>query len=210
MARSDDVTFERLADWLDGRLSEEEAREVEQKLASADSATHADADWLRGFLSISSEIKLASPPPEVRERLLRRFASYAAERREPGLFRRLFATLTFDSDAGAAMAGLRSAGGAGAGAAQRQLVYSAEAADLALDVHKCSGGMLNLYGQVLPAEIEPDEFSVQLLRGGEEFGIASADELGEFSFEALTPGVYEIILSTGEFEVVVGPVGLET
>jgi hypothetical protein len=211
MAGSDDITFERLADWLEGRLPEEEAQEMEQRLASADDATRAEADWLRGFLEISSGIVLDLPPPEVRDRLLRlpegRAEGRTEGRREPGIFRHLVASLTLDTRAGPALAGLRS-GGAVEGA-QRQLVYSAEAVDLALDVRKRPGGLLDLGGQVLPANIAPEEFSVQLLRGGREFGIAAADEVGEFFFGTLTPGTYEIILSTGELEVTVGPVGLE-
>jgi anti-sigma factor RsiW len=36
MAESQDVEFIRLLDWVDGRLSEEEARAVEEQLAAAD------------------------------------------------------------------------------------------------------------------------------------------------------------------------------
>lgn len=208
MPNANEISFAHLANWLEGHLDEEEARTVEEQLGSASDATRADADWLRAFLNVSSEVELAAPPPEVRERLSRRFESYAEEKREPGFFRRLMATLTFDSAAGTAMAGVRSAGAAG-GEAQRQLVYSTDAADVALDIRR-RGGKLDLGGQVLPAsDEEPGEFSVQLLLGGEEFGIVAADELGEFSFESVPPGVYEVVLSTDEFEITVGPVGLE-
>ena len=207
MPRSGDITFERLADWLEGRLSDEDARKVEEALASADKATKEDADWLRDFLKVSSETKLASPPPEVRERISRHLRRFTEGPPEPGFFKRLVANLTFDSDAGLAVAGLRSAGGAGG--TQRQLVYSADDVDLALDVRRRPGGTLDVGGQILPSKAEPAEFSVQLLRGGLEFCIARADEMGEFFCRNLPPGTYEIILSTGEFDVTVGPLVLE-
>ena len=46
MPDSKDVEFTRLVNWVEGRLSEEEARVVEEKVA-ADSATRADVAWLR-------------------------------------------------------------------------------------------------------------------------------------------------------------------
>ena len=49
MPGSKKIDFSRLADWMEGRLSEEEARTVEEQLAVADSATLADVAWLCKF-----------------------------------------------------------------------------------------------------------------------------------------------------------------
>ena len=42
------IAFSQLVDWVEGRLSEEEARAVEEQVAVADAATLADVAWLRG------------------------------------------------------------------------------------------------------------------------------------------------------------------
>ena len=110
MAENDNIEFERLLDWVEGRLSEEEAREVE-KVAMADESIRAEAEWLRAFVQMSEKTTLDKPPPEIREELARRFRSYAEEQRRPGFFERIVATLTFDSNARMAVAGFRSAGG---------------------------------------------------------------------------------------------------
>ncbi len=47
------VGFGRLLDWVEGRLSEEEARVVEEQVAASSSATREDADWLRAFARVS-------------------------------------------------------------------------------------------------------------------------------------------------------------
>lgn len=211
MAGSDDPTFERLADWLEGRLSEEESREVEERLSRSDEATRADAEWLREFLALGSEVELAAPPSEVRDHILRVYESRPEARQSrdvPGIFKRFMASLIFDSDSGIATTGLRSAG-AGSGEAGRQLVYTAQAAEVTLDVRPLPADNLELDGQVLPAEARPEEFSIQLLRGDTEFGITSADDLGEFKFETVPPGVYKLVLGAEGFEIVIGPVVLE-
>lgn len=215
MPERSEINFERLLDYVEGRLPEGEARTVEERLAVADESTLAELEWLRAFARTSDRLVLDRPPSEVREELVRRFSAYAGERREeanreaveePGFFRRVLAALTFDSDTGLAMAGIRSAGGG----SSRQLVYSAEVAEIALDVQKRPGnGRLDLYGQVLPTVDEsPDLFSVQLLRDDKEVGLTTADELGEFSFEGIDPGTYEIVLSAAQIEFLITPVEL--
>ena len=45
MSKREDEEFARLMDWAEGRLSEEEARAVEERLAAADDATRAEVAW---------------------------------------------------------------------------------------------------------------------------------------------------------------------
>src|SRR5262245_46039673 len=99
--------FSELLDWLEGKLPPDQA--VAERLETADEATQADLDWLRLFLQARQSVQFAAPPSRVRETLRERFAAYAEARKPPGLFQRLFATLTFDSRAQAATTGLRSA-----------------------------------------------------------------------------------------------------
>jgi hypothetical protein len=202
------IDFARLIDWMEGRLSDEEARAVEEQLAVADSATLEEVAWLRTFLKVSEETVLQSPPPEVRNALVDRFAAYTEGRRSPGLLKRFVASLTFDSGLQPAV-GVR---GAGTHEGQQQLIYSTDVGDVALNVlPRASDKNLDLDGQVLPTrndDVEPGSFSVQLLRGGIEVDITATDGLGNFAFESIPPGAYDILLSTEQYEMEVAPIEL--
>jgi hypothetical protein len=200
------IAFSQLVDWVEGRLPEEEARAVEEQVAIADSATLADVAWLRKFLRATEDSVLESPPPEVRSTLIARFRTHAEGRRTPGLLKLIVATLTFDGGLRPAV-GVRSAGTQGA---RRQLVYSADALDVALNVlPRARDKNFDLDGQVLPRDdVELGSFSVQLLQGETELGITATDDLGAFAFDSIPSGVYEIILSTEWVEASIAPVEL--
>ncbi len=198
------IDFETLADWVEGRLPEAEARAVERRLAGADEATRADAAWLRAFARATGEVVIEDPPAGQRAGLAAAFEAYAEGRRQPGPVRRLVATLTFGGGL-QSLAGVRSAGGA-----EGQLVYTTEAADVALNFRRRPGnGKFDVDGQVLPNDGgEPEAFGVQILSGAEEVGTTATDELGEFAFEGVAPGEYQILLSSEEMEILISPVEL--
>ncbi|QIN80462.1 hypothetical protein GBA65_20260 [Rubrobacter marinus] len=199
------IAFDRLADWVEGRLPEEEARVVEEQMRDADEETLAEVEWLRAFARVSEGTVFDSPPPEVREKLERRFEAFA-EGRRPNLFRRLVAKLSFEGGVQPAF-GVRSAG---AQETQGQFTYTTDAADVVLNVlRRPRDGRLDLDGQVFPAgEAEPATFSVQLLSGEREAGITTTDELGEFVFESVVPGEYEILVSGERVEIQIPAVEL--
>ncbi len=201
------IDFETLADWAEGRLPAEEARSVEQRLADADDATRADAEWLRAFSRASKEIVLEDPPAAQREELLSIFEAYAEGRRQPGALKRIAATLTFGGGL-QPLAGVRSAASQ---EAQGQLIYSTEVADIALNFRRRpQNGKLDLDGQVFPNDhSEPDAFAVQILSGTDEVGTTATDELGEFAFEGIAPGEYQILVSSAEVEILISPVELK-
>jgi hypothetical protein len=200
------IAFSQLVEWVEGRLTEKEARAVEEQVAVADGATLADVAWLRKFLKATEDSVLESPPPEVRSTLISRFRAHAESRRTPGLLNRVVATLTFDGGLRPAV-GVRSAGTQGA---RRQLVYSADDLDVALNfLPRARDKNFDLDGQVLPRDdVELGSFSVQLLQSESELGITATDDLGAFAFESIPSGVYEIILSTDRVEVSIAPVEL--
>jgi hypothetical protein len=206
MSRPDQISFERLADWVEGRLSEEEARTMAQQVERADAETRERVEWLRAFERASERTTLAAPPREVRERISRRFAAYAEGVREPGLLQRFVATLSFEGGMQPAF-GVRAAG---TGEAQGQLVYSTEAADVALNFHRRPGGRVDLDGQLFPAgDAEPGGFVVQLVSSGTDVGITTTDELGEFGFESIAAGVYDVLVSNEEVEIQLSSVRLD-
>ena len=198
MAESQDMEFVRLVDWVEGRLSEGEARAVEERVA-ADSAARADVAWLRAFARVSEETVVASLPSEVREELIERFEAYAEGKQHPGLLQRLVATLTFDSNLHPAL-GLRAAT---VPESQRQLVYSTDAADVALHVRpRPRDGSFDLNGQIFPSGgAESGAFGVQLLEGASEVATTATNDLGEFTFEAVSPGAYEVLASNDRVEI---------
>lgn len=205
MPERDNVDFEKLADWVEGRLPEEEARAVEEVVAHADEETLAELAWLRAFRAVSEDTVIASPPPEVRDALLDRFEAYAEERRGPGPLRRLAARLAFDGGLQPAF-GVRSAGTSGS----RQLVYSSEAADVAMNVWRRRGGEgFDVDGQVLLLDgPEPGPFAVSLLADEAEVDATTADELGEFALENVPPGSYEVLVRGEDVEIRLSPVEL--
>ncbi len=208
MGDSNSLRFSQLLDWLEGKLSEEEAQAIAEQLERADETTHADLAWLRTFLQVSKAIQLASPPAEVRDDLTRRFAAYAESRQPPGFFRRWLADLTFDSQAQWATAGLRSAATEGQ---QRQLIYTTEVAEIALNIQpRAHDQRLDVTGQVFPTtKVAQDVFSIQLLQDAAQVGLAAADELGEFFFGAVPAGQYEMVVSADQFEVVIPSVPVQ-
>ncbi len=200
------IEFSQLVDWVEGRLSEEEARAVEEQIAVADSATLADVAWLHKFVRAAQDTPLESPPEEVRSTLIARFEAYAEGRRTPGLLRRVVATLAFDG-------GLRPAAGVRAASVQgvrRQLIYSADAMDVTLNFWpRGRDNNLDLEGQIFPRDdMELESFIIQLLRGETEVAMTASDDLGSFAFESILPGEYKIILSTEQTEVSITPVEL--
>jgi hypothetical protein len=202
------IDFSQLADWVEGRLSEEEAHAVEQQVAVADNATLADVAWLHKFIMAKESTVLESPPADVRSTLIARFKAYAEGRQTPGLLKHIVATLAFDG-------GLRPAAGVRTASAQgvrRQLIYSADALDVALNFWPGDRDKnLDLEGQVFPRhDMELESFIVQLLRDETELAMTATDDLGSFAFESILPGVYTIILSTDQVEVSITPVELNS
>ena len=200
------MAFSQLVDWVEGRLPKKEAQAVEEQVAVADSATLADIAWLRKFVRATEDSVLESPPPDVRSTLIARFKAHAEGRRSPWLLKRIVATLTFDDGLRPA-AGVRSAGAQGV---RRQLVYSADAIDVALNfLSRARGKNFDLNGQVLSHnDVELGSFIVQLLQSETEFAITTTDDLGGFAIESIPPGMYEIILSSERVEVSIEPIDL--
>jgi hypothetical protein len=198
MPKSEDVEFARLVDWVEGRLSEQEARTVEEQVAAADGATRADVAWVRAFARIIEDTVIASPPPEVRDTLMERFEAYAEGKQQPNFLQRLVATLTFDS-------GLQPALGwrATTPRSQRQFAYSTEAADATINVRpRRSDRLLHLDGHIFPVNSTyPGTLGVQLLAGSTEVATTATNDLREFAFEAVPPGVYEMIVSSDRIEI---------
>jgi hypothetical protein len=147
----------------------------------------------------------AALPPMVRARLMQRFAEYARVSRRRDHFQRLAAVLVSDSALQAAGAGLRTVE---AGPARR-LDFTTALADVSLDLLQPPWDRrFDLLGRRLSNQESRvlAEFMVQALREGQVVAIATADELGEFWFEALEPDSYQLLLSTATLELALSPI----
>jgi hypothetical protein len=207
MAGSGSLQFARLLDWIEGRLPEDEAQAVAAQVAAADEATRATVAWLRAFRQISAELVFEAPPQTTHDLLTRRFAAFARARQRPGVLQRVLAVLTFDSSARPALADVR---GADSSTARRQLIYSSDAADLALNISRRPADQrFDLSGQVfLKSDQLGEPLTIHLLLQDDELETTSADDLGEFTFVALASGDYTLLLRGGPTEMVVAPVDL--
>jgi hypothetical protein len=207
MPGANEIDYARVADWIQGLLSEEEARAVQEQLATADEETREEVELLRTFIEASDSIVMARPSPDVRETLARRFEAHARGWQQPNLLRRLVANLTFDSGLQAADAGARTAGNQ---EAERQFAFSTDVAEIVLEVLPRPGSRgLDLSGQVFPGTGEATgALTVHLLRGAKEIGITTTDDLGEFVFEDIPPGVYERVLSGEGVEIYISTLRL--
>jgi hypothetical protein len=198
------LDFARLLDWVEGRLSEQEAQLVVAQVDRADEATRATLAWVRAFHAARPTMLLEAPPAETRAALTARFAEYARQQRGPGMLRRLLATLAFDSTLQPTAAGVRVGD---MSAPLRQLVYSADVADIALTIQpRPRDQRLDLSGQLLPKQpLDTAAARVALERDGAEVDATAADDLGEFGFEALEPGSYALTLTSGGLAIALGP-----
>ena len=206
MSRQTRIPFETLADLVDGRLSESEAAEVKRRLANADSRTRADLAWLQALALFRRAMPLEAPPERVREALRAYFRRWAEGRRpervegrrQPGLFQRLVAQLTFDSRLQPALVGVR-----GGPVEPGQLLYTTDRLDIELHVLSAGPGQVRILGQALSRdpELNVADCAVQLLAGEREIGLTSTNELGEFTFEAIPCGDYTLVLVSEEGEI---------
>lgn len=198
MLEPKDEEFAQLVDWVEGRLSREEARTVEERIAT-DATARANVEWLQAFAAVSENTVIASPPPKVRKTLVERFEAYAERKRGPGILKRLVATLSFDS-------ALQPAPGLRASYApdqQREFVYCSEVADIAITVRlRPHDGLSEIEGQIFPINgADPEAFGVRLLDGASVVAAITANDLGEFSFGAVPPGTYEVLATSDRAEI---------
>jgi len=194
------LSFEKLVDWVEGRLSAPEAEEVGAQIAT-DAALQAEVAWIRTFHQAADQTVFEAPPPEVRATLSRHFADYAVENRPPNLWERIVATLKFDSQMQTIPAGIR----ATMLAMERQLVYQTAFADVALTIQLSTPHKkFTVIGQVLVANGPLSEvFSVQLFQEGAEKAFGVTDEGGEFVFEDIPGGLYELAIHSDRHEFVI-------
>lgn len=206
MADKTNLDTARLLDWLEGKLSTEESDALAEQVA-ATPGLREQVDWLQQFLQLSRTTTLANPPVEVRRAATAAFQAYAQAKRPPGRLQVLFATLTADNRQRPATAGARHAG---LQSGARQLIYSSERADIALNIYpRPGGGTIDLDGQILLLDDgDPSDFIIQLLQDGRERRLALTDDLGKFSLADLSAGYYDLVAGDAGTEITIDALDL--
>ncbi len=210
-------SFEQLLDWLEGRLSAAAAEAMAAQMAQIDEAAlQAELAWVQAFSQLRKTIVSEAPPSHIRQKLLQNFAMQlkpkpavapaAPAQGKGGLLQQLLGSLTFDSHWQLGLAGARGT----APPVARQLIYSSPTAEVALNLHlDVKQKSFTLFGQRLPLDTQSAAgAAVQLLQNEHEIGITMTDDLGEFTFAALQPGEYQLVISADDGDTRITPLPL--
>lgn len=183
--------FEKLLDFIENRLSETERSRVLAHVDSPCAVCRADIEAVGDILDLLRGEGLSEPPQAAVRRanqLFQRFYKRPASESRPWLI----AQLRFDSwlvPTGVAARGVGN---------ERQMLYRAEGLDVDLQVSaERDQQTVRLFGQVLPTDDDPSlvaGYPVRLTQHNQEANTTVTDELGTFSFRALSPGDYELWL----------------
>jgi len=188
--------FERLIDFLDDRLDEEQAARMAAHLLTDCGACYESRIWYLQVKSIAASDDSIAPPAWVLKRAVRIFETARAPRRSARVGQAI-ASLVFDSFARQSLAGVRSAE-----TANRQLLYSAGDYTVDLQVASTEHARADLMGQVLlEGEAAFDAVSglkLDIARGGKVVCSVTTGEMGEFKFAGLEYGVYDLTVELSE------------
>ncbi len=198
--------FDQLIDWLDGRLSADQAAIIAERVAAGGPDLERTVAWLRAYLTAAERIHFKSSPT-LRTRLTELFADQTRRRPIATSIRRYIAELVTDSRARLDPAGLR---GMDDVAAPRQLLFASDVIDIALNISATRGGT-TLRGQVFPNIDEPaDRMLVQLLQDSLEVHMTVTDSMGQFEFVDLPSGVYDLVALGKSLEVQTTAISVDT
>lgn len=193
------VGIEQLLDVAQGRAEAAVAEQIQAHLASGCARCQSNWDWLQKLVRLTATDNLVEPPRWVVQRAVRLFQEQGPQRK-PRLLERIVATLAYDSMAQKQPVGVRQTG-----RATRQYVY--RAGDWDVDVLVEVGDepeILDMTGQVLKREGTGGEVAgipVHLVQGEKIMGSTVTDRLGEFTFDHVAGGIYDLSIELRHQEV---------
>lgn len=153
-----------------------------------------EPQWETTFAMLAERSHLQRLPEQSRQSLSAAFKQHKRERRFQ-FFKQLVGQLSFDSASTALPAGARSA----ASAEDRQLVFTTTLGDIAIDVSGDNAGCM-LAGQLF-LDIEDTSLLVQLVSQDVEVAQTVADEFGEFQFEGVPSGTYDVMIASADVDI---------
>lgn len=194
------IGFERLIDYLDNRLPDDEGKRVTAHLESGCSTCVAARDWYQRIRRVMANDESVEPPPWVFRRAVRLVESRRSGEKAITRAARGVVRLIFDSFRQPATAGVRSTGGA-----ERQLLYSLDDYSIDLQIAPSDESCANLIGQIL-STAEPGFDSVAgipvgLVRRGKRVRSTTTDEVGVFVINKLTAGDYDLQIDARDMTI---------
>jgi hypothetical protein len=186
---SQHISFERLADLAERRLTPEESQMSQQHIAACDACGR---EWA-SLSNVIAAMRADTSEDAPRDLVFSVVSMFRAARPEkPSLARRVLAALSFDSAQRTPAYGLRS----GATAAARQMLFNAEGYDLDLRV-ATKNGQIAVSGQVLG-----DDCAGSVALENETVSVQTAlNDLCEFTLPPVPSGVYTLRLRLSGLEV---------
>lgn len=180
------LSFATLADYAEGRLAELARTEADGHLDTCEACRASLASVQRMVAALHAGELAAAPPHVVAQalKLFRPLARVGAAGKPDRLS--LFGLLRFDSGATPAF-GLR--GGPGEQKSPRQLLFHVGEYDLDIRI-EMAGEDWRVAGQLLGSETAGSAG----LNGADHRYQSELNDLGEFSFDAVMPGVYQLLI----------------
>jgi hypothetical protein len=185
------VGFERLMNFLDGRLSDEDGRLVAEHLEQGCGRCEADRRWYGLLTSMKRGPAQIEPPEWVFKRAVRLFEKKPQTESAGKRSVRAAARLIFDSLSQPALAGARSGL-----APSRHLLYAVEDYSIDLRIAATDAADIDLIGQVLSTSESGFDMvagiAIELAREGETVSSVVTDEVGVFIIRRLGSGEYNL------------------
>jgi hypothetical protein len=199
--------FEKMIDYLDGRLGATEGRLIERHVGSGCVQCGSIGHWYRRVKAIAARDDSVEPPGWVFKRAVKAFLahrdSYSVEVPEQ------MAILVFDSLYRPEIAGMRSTS-----VADRQLLYSAGGYSVDLQIARAGISAVNLMGQILKEGEQGFEsvsgLPLQIAKDGATAATTLTDAVGEFTIHGIISGEYDFHFEGRERRILIPGVPLST
>lgn len=194
------ISFERLADMAEGRLTSAERQPENAHLAGCQHCAE-ELSRLERTISLMRADASTDAPRDVLFQTVQMFRARFPRRETASLVKRVMAALTFDSAQLAPTFGVR----AGSQTAEaRQLLFSA--GDTDVDLRLASGGDgWTISGQILGecegGRVEIESVATSAATGAQSSARAELNELCEFTLPAVPSGSYKLRLHINGMEV---------
>lgn len=198
-------TLAELFDFLRGESSEKEREMVSEHLQKPCPRCRKEASRLREILELTEAPSLVAPPPWLLRQAILLFRQRLPEP-SSGWLSRIPAFLIMDNWAESRLLGFRHIE-----PRSRQMFYRAGPYDIDILIEaaeRTSG--IDLLGQILPSQEGSPSCAgahVELRQGEQVLGTTTVNELGEFIFEGIPEGVYDLRLRIQGSEI--GIAGLQ-
>lgn len=203
---NNELTWERIIDWVEGRLSKTEADWVAAQLAQADADKRELWDnsiaWLHKLQLWRRESPMQDLSEQGRQRLSQLFARLQDSAQ--AAIRVISAYQTSDSWVQVTQ-GVRRGGPPSRSEIKpesRQFIYQCDIGEVALNLRQASDkNAIELRGQIFVAEpIDLSGFVAQLVQDRQSH-MEMLDDLGQFTLSGLAPGNYDLVIADPQLEI---------